>query len=210
MFTNTIAEPALKALELIKSKEFISSFYMAGGTACSIQIGHRISVDLDFFSNIKFDPTELLNKIKSDGIVLEKFEISDSTLKGWMGDAQLSFFYYPYELINPVVSFEENVKLADLVDIGLMKLIAIASRGSKKDFVDMYFILKKYNLSEMFDYFEKKFGTDEVNRYHYLKSLVYYDDADTDPDPKMLIDFNWDEIKKYFVQLISGIDINHG
>lgn len=207
MFTNTIAKPAFEALELIKAKNFLSSFYMAGGTACSIQIGHRISVDLDFFSDTNFEPQELLSSVKNEGVELQNFELSKGTLKGWISDAQLSFFSYPYKLVSPLVDFENNVRLASLLDIGLMKLTAIASRGSKKDFVDLFFILKQHSLTELFSNFENKFTTDQINKYHYLKSLVYFDDADIDPNPNMLVEFDWKEIKQYFSDLIAETEI---
>ncbi|MEK7161153.1 MAG: nucleotidyl transferase AbiEii/AbiGii toxin family protein, partial [Patescibacteria group bacterium] len=90
----------------------------------------------------------------------------------------------------------ENAKLADERDIAAMKIDAVSSRGSKKDFVDLYFLLEKYSLPELIDFFEKKYSNIKFNKLHILKSLTYFEDAEKEPMPEMLKQANWDSIKK--------------
>jgi hypothetical protein len=88
------------------------------------------------------------------------------------------------------------VKLADERDIAVMKLDAISSRGSKKDFIDLYFLLEKYSLKELFEFFENRYKDIEYNKIHLIKSLLYFEEAEQDPMPIMIRDKNWQEIKE--------------
>jgi hypothetical protein len=112
---------------------------------------------------------------------------------------KISFFHYPYPLLNKTIEIG-GVRIASLPDIGCMKIDAISSRGTKRDFVDLFFILHKLglDLKSFFECFERKYGPDGFNRHHILKSLVYFEDADKDPEPEMLVDYSWAKIKGYF------------
>ena len=189
---------ALDALNNISShllEEY--GFYLAGGTALSLQIDHRISYDLDFFTEKEFDPGHFLNNFTN--FKLENIETSSGTLKFNLNGCAISFFYYPYKVLGQFSTIENyNIKLASLIDIGLMKITALADRGLRKDFIDLYFISKNLKgLKEIIKFFSEKFPTG--NYYHYLISLTYFDTAESDPQPNMLIDINWDEIKNYFI-----------
>ncbi len=135
-------------------------------------------------------------------------DYSDSqTLVGRFNKTKVSFFNYNYPLIGESVDFL-NIKISSLEDIGCMKVDAISSRGSKRDFVDLYFILKKFNcsLEEFFKYFEKKYGGENYNIFHILKSLVHFDDADRDPELDMKVPFSWENIKIFYVKEIKSFN----
>jgi hypothetical protein len=104
----------------------------------------------------------------------------------------------PYHLLFPLVEFEGS-RLADERDIAAMKLDAVSSRGSKKDFIDIYFLLEKYSLPELLEIFEKKFAAIKFNRIHILKSLSYFEDAENEPMPIMLKPVSWEDVKKKIV-----------
>lgn len=95
--------------------------------------------------------------------------------------------------------------MADERDIAAMKIDAISARGSKKDFVDMYFLLQKYSLSQLIEFFEKKYQNIQYNKLHILKSLVYFDNADNNPDQIMLVDFDWEKIRIFPEQEVKKI-----
>ena len=175
----------------------MKNFYLARGTSASIQLGHRISIDLDFFTEKEFDPTTLQTELLENGIEISDVKTSQGTLILNIAGAKVSFFHYPYPLISEKIRFEK-IYLANLTDIALMKLTAIASRGSKKDFVDLFYIFRKIKPQVIIDKFELKFSKEQIDKYHYLKSLTYFDDADKEPDPNMLIDWNWIKIKTFF------------
>ena len=127
-----------------------------------------------------------------------------TTLNGMFDDVKISFFHYNYNQSFDLIKYD-GIFLADERDIAAMKVDTISARGSKKDFVDMYFLMQKYSLSQLIDFFEKKYSNIEYNKLHILKSLVYFGDADNDPDPLMLVNFNWDKTKSFLEQEVKKI-----
>ena len=203
MYESVLDDETKKNIEILSLQDFIRSFYLAGGTACAVHLGHRISNDLDFFSKKDFSNFEIQNSLRSSGHFL--IDYSDSqTLVGRFNKIKISFFHYNYPLIGETYHFL-NLRIPSLEDIGCMKIDAISSRGSKRDFVDLYFILKKFNLGlkEFFKYFEEKYGKENYNIYHVLKSLVYFEDAERDPELNMLDQFSWERVKNFFIEQIK-------
>lgn len=193
MHPETINEKTKSVLAEITKLDFIGDFYLAGGTALAIQLGHRESIDLDFFSSKKFSVQNLKSKLSQLGSLAVDYEDED-TLNGMLDEVKISFFHYGYDQSFDLVAYD-RIFLADERDIAAMKIDTISSRGSKKDFVDIYFLMKKYSLNQLISFFEEKYKNIQYNKLHILKSLIYFDDADSDPDPLMVLDFNWEEIK---------------
>jgi hypothetical protein len=192
-----------KTLDILARQKFLGSFYMAGGTGCALHLGHRLSHDFDFFAPRKFGLCPIQNSLRNQGsFVLDYSEAN--TLVGRFDRTKISFFYYPYPLLEETIDIG-GVRIASLLDIGCMKIDAISSRGTKRDFVDLYFILNKLkiDLKSFFKYFEQKYGPAGFNRHHVLKSLIYFDDADKDPEPEMLVDYSWAEIKRFFNKSVT-------
>ncbi len=193
MYPQALYPNTKRALALLAKMDIIKNFYLAGGTAAALQLGHRRSIDL------AFDVEKILHTLSQ----ISKFKIIDKnshTLTGYWQRTRLEFFYYPYKLIQRYKIWD-NVKIAGLQDIGLMKMIAIANRGSKKDFFDLYVISNEIlSLDKMFTLLSKKYAKVNYDKYHLLKSLVYFDDADLDPDPDLLMKISWQDVKKYFVK----------
>jgi hypothetical protein len=193
-----------------KRKEFLPKlgflkdhgFYMAGGTALALQIGHRTSLDFDFYTDKKFDSEELHQKLREqfdDIIVLRKKE---NTLIVEMNKIVTSFFYYPYPLISPCVEFEK-VCFACKEDIAAMKIIAISDRGTKRDFIDIYFLLKEFSLEDIFGFVRQKYP--EFNVYTGLRGLTYFVDAEKKQNRRLYM-FNfvsWPEVKKFIIQKVK-------
>lgn len=193
MFNEAINAQTKRVLEKISQSEITSNFYLAGGTALAIQFGHRESIDLDWFSKNSFSNSQIKDVLSKLG----KFELNsedEGTIHGTLDDVKVSFLDYPYENIFPLISFQ-NIKLADERDIASMKIDAMSSRGSKKDFIDLYFLLKKYFISELFDFFETKYKNIHYNKLHILKSFAYFEVAEDEPMPKMIQEIKWEEIK---------------
>lgn len=155
-----------------------SNFYLAGGTALALQLGHRDSVDFDFFTDGKFSPTEIYENLKlSFGEVEIKKIVEDSKTLTVIIDKtiKVSFFYYGYKLLKSVIE-TEFFNLASVEDIGAMKLSAIVSRAVMKDYVDLYWILKQMTLKELLAGCQQKFPELETNLV--VKSLVFFDDLE--------------------------------
>ena len=194
MYPNTIPPNTKKVLNKIKKTNFLKSFYLTGGSALSLHLGHRESEDLDFFSKDNFDPVRLQQEIKGLG-KLKDVVIQSGTLNLFLDQAQLQFLYYPYRLIKPYVRWQE-ISLSSVIDIACTKLRTIGMRGSKKDFIDIYFLLKTYSLNELFDSLEEKYQGVDYNIPHILKALVYFNDAEAQPMPRMHKKVPWGEVKK--------------
>lgn len=193
MYPEAINQKTQCVFRKINQAEFIKDFYLAGGTALAIHLGHRESIDLDFFSQKEFSSVKIKNKLSNLGS-FELISEEAGTLHCLLDEVKISFFHYPYQLLFPFVNFEKT-NLADERDITAMKIDAVSSRGSKKDFIDLYFLLEKYSLKNIFDFFEKKYSQIKFNRLHILKSLIFFDDAEKDPEPIMLKNISWDKVK---------------
>lgn len=197
MFEQVLPGNTKAILAVLEKSEIIQKAYLAGGTALSLQLGHRISYDLDFFTQEEFDEQMLLPEIKKiSNFQLEK--IAWRTILGKFKDVKFSIFYYKYPLLYSVKKFG-MIKTTDSRDIAAMKIAAIASRGTKRDFVDLYFICKEIiSLPNAIQLYDKKYENLAATEIHIMKSLVYFYDAESDEMPKMLKKVDWENVKKYF------------
>lgn len=177
----------------------LSDFYLAGGTALALHLGHRKSVDLDFFKFDSFSPQKIYNSLQdlNPKIIQE----TEGTLDIIVNDVKVSFLQYPYKMLKSTIVYK-SIYLASIEDIACMKITAISSRGSKKDYFDLYMILQQYSLEEIFKLFIEKFKGIDYSLNHILKSLVYFEDAEKDPEPDLLIDLNWNEVKKEIINIV--------
>jgi len=195
-----------KRLNILPRLEFLRrdyGFYLAGGTALALQIGHRKSIDFDFYTARDFDPKDLFQKFKRSFTRITSTHMAEGTLILFIDDVEFSFFRYEYPLLKPPGKLE-NVDLASLEDIAAMKIIAIVQRGTKRDFIDFFCLLKIFSLGEMLRFTEKKYSV--FNEYIGLRALTYFEDADKDRSRRRLETFEkirWDRIKKSIIELIA-------
>ncbi len=194
MYPESINAKTGLVLEKIKKGGLAQNFYLAGGTALAIQLRHRESIDLDFFCREEFSNSKLKEKLSKMGEYFLTNE-EEGTLHGTLDDVKLSFLEYDYEQLYPLVEFA-GINLADLRDIAAMKIDAISSRGSKKDFIDLYFLLEKYSLTELIAFFERKFKGIHYNKLHILKSITFFTEAENDPALMMLKNVDWETVKR--------------
>jgi len=185
-----------KTLELLKKLQKVPDFSnlrLVGGTALALQLGHRKSIDIDLFGKIDSDELAISKELDKIGSVtrLKKSEnINIYTINGIKVD--IVNYHYKW-LEKPII--EDNLILADKKDIAAMKLSAITGRGLKKDFIDLFFLLKHYNLKQMLGFYNQKYYDGSI--FMVLKSLSYFDDANNDESPVMLKQENWENIKEY-------------
>ena len=202
MFPEILSETAKQSLDKLKGIAVFQSAYLAGGTALALHLGHRYSYDLDFFTTKKFDEKILTQEL---GEMLPDFRLERQewrTILGCVKDMRFSIFYYKYPLLFSTHNFSD-IPVADVKDIAPMKIAALADRGAKRDFIDLYFILavhKITTLHETLELYEKKFGTLAQNKVHILKSFVYFDDAEEDAMPQMIQKVRWDSVKQFFIE----------
>lgn len=205
-FTQTLPPKTFKLLRLFSEKKpnFLSYFYLSGGTSLSLQIGHRESEDLDFFCKDNFSPEIIEQQLSKYGD-LEDTELSVGTLNTYFDGVKLQFLEYPYRIIEPLVKWD-NIKLSSVLDIACTKLQTVGMRGSKKDFIDLYFLLQIYSLEDLFRKAKEKYKEQDYSETHILKSLIYFDDAEDQPIPKMHKNISWDEVKSFLTTTVKSIN----
>ncbi len=193
--TQTVVPELLELLKRIMEEPLFKNFNLVGGTALSLQIGHRNSIDIDLFGEQEIDQNGFIETLKNFGDVLIKTS-SKNILITEINTIKVDFVNYKYKLLDK--SFEiEQIRMLSDKDIAAMKLNAIAGRGSKKDFIDLFFLLKKYSLKEMISFYNQKYT--DGSEFMVQKSLTYFDDADEQLSPKMFYDFNWEDCKQKIV-----------
>jgi len=187
-------------LDSLGQSGLLKKAYLAGGTALALQIGHRVSVDFDFFTEEHFNAAVLSNKLsqKAQGFTEDRKE--RDTLLGVIDKTRFSLFFYNYPLVAKSVEFLD-IDIANIQDIAAMKLAAVSDRGIKRDFIDLYFIVckeKAVSLEEVFSLYDKKFKALDKNVMHLLRSLTYFEEAEQTNIPKMLKAVKWQDVKKFF------------
>jgi len=148
-----------RGLEYLRPFSFLQDFYLAGGTALALQIGHRISTDLDWFTASRLLETEERNQIRAELAASGNFEVTseqDGMLFTRLFGTDVSFIHQHHTLLNPTLEYE-GVHLASPTDIGLMKLAAINSRGTRRDFVDLYCLRETVALDRLLELVPAKY-----------------------------------------------------
>nr|CBX31702.1 hypothetical protein N47_E52140 [uncultured Desulfobacterium sp.] len=184
-----------------------NEFYLAGGTALALQIGHRDSIDFDFFKTGDFDTQQQFQKIKRDlnAYKLTKIQEEINTLTVLVdNEIILSFIGYNYPLIRETIN-EKYLCMAAIEDIAAMKMSAILSRASNKDYIDLYFILQTHKLNDLLELAQKKFPDIDINLI--LKSLVYFADISTEPinfKNDKTVDF--EDVKSFLIKTVKNLN----
>lgn len=206
LFWNTVTENMRLVLTGFIQSDLGGSFYLAGGTALSLQIGHRLSVDLDFFSPTEDIPSirkELENALRQHHLMLA--DSSWGNLVYIVNEVRVGFYGYGFPLVTPLIE-TDGLRLAGLEDIALMKLDALLSRASRKDFYDLYFILQKLQLSDIFKKAGQKYPSVRDFEVQTTKRLVYFENAEEETNPRLLMNANWDLVKDFFVRQAKEIE----
>lgn len=173
--------------------------YLVGGTALALLLGHRKSIDLDLFGHIVCDSTQLENELSGVGKVTILKDSSNIHVFS-IENVKVDIVNYPYNWIGYPIH-EDNLKIASLDDICAMKLAAITGRGTRKDFIDIYFLAKHFNLTEMRCLYEKKYP--HGSWFLVMKSLTYFADAEAEPMPIMLTAIDWNKLKEEILEFVS-------
>jgi predicted nucleotidyltransferase component of viral defense system len=198
-----ISKVALGLLKALATTEFLSRFYLAGGTALALHCGHRRSVDFDFFAMDAFQEDLLLATLR-EGFKPSVLGRAPQTLHLQLSEVKVSFIGYPYPLLFPTGRFS-GVEVADIRDIACMKVSAVASRGTRRDFVDLYVAAQTCPLGEILALFVRKYAGIEYHRLHLLKSLTYFDDAEKDPPLDLTTEISWSEVRAFFIREVEAL-----
>lgn len=187
------------ALELLKKLMAIPQFnelFLVGGTSLALQIGHRKSIDLDLFGSFNLEQEEfswIFKQFNSVTMINRTPNIKTYIIE----DFKVDFVNYPYSWIDKAI-LNDGIRLAGMKDIAAMKLSAITGRGTKKDFIDLYFLLRYFSLNQMLDFYNLKYP--DGSKFLVLKSLTYFEDAEIELAPVMLESVDWKEVKSKIVK----------
>jgi len=214
VFWDALDRPRHDLLCRIVKNMPVPGSYLAGGTALALMLGHRKSIDFDWFSPEQFDPEQLYYRLSSLGRT-RIAETRQGTFHGFVRDIRITWLHYPNPLLEPLIAAEDvpGFFLASLKDIAVMKWVAVSSRGARKDFIDLYSICRSgCDLEELLSVLPHKYPGADINSYHMVKSLSYFDDAEREVMPVMLKDISWQSVKEYFLarqkRLLNRIKIS--
>ncbi|MCI5125734.1 MAG: hypothetical protein D3925_14980, partial [Candidatus Electrothrix sp. AR5] len=206
--SNTVESETLELLRQLLAHEECQHFSLTGGTALAMHLGHRISVDLDLFTQDQFDSNALFEYLRDSEVFQDAVASCSQTvnflslfIKTERQEVKVDFVRHHYPLLLPVQCLDD-IRIFSVQDIGAMKLNAIANRGTKKDFFDVHSLLTRFSLTELLAFFEEKYA--QMNSFTVLKNLLYFDDAESDPDPISLLDIDWQGVKRTLNSLVKS------
>lgn len=199
LFYSAVSPEALELLKEIQGQAILNDFYLVRGTALALYYGHRVSVDLDLFTEKEFETNLLIESLK-ENYPLKILSQARNSVTLEIRTVKIDFIRHNYPTINPI-SLVEGISLASVEDIAAMKFNSTMNRGSKKDFYDIVELLKYFPLSELIFFHSKKY--DFSSQFSLLKSLVYFEDAEQEPDPVSTKRISWLSVKENISNVVS-------
>ena len=197
----TIEPATLQLLKDLQSLPILKETHLVGGTALALQLGHRKSVDLDLFGSIPFTSDEIRDAL-SEGHSLTTIKESKNINIYLIDGIKVAFVNYKYAWIDSPVH-GDGFSLAGIKDIAAMKVAAIVGRGTKKDFIDLFSLLKLFPLQEILNLYLQKYPDGSI--FLAMKSLSYFEDAEQDPMPEMLMDATWEDVKDGIREALNSL-----
>ena len=201
----TIPRATKKALDFLSTQDWLrrSKWYLAGGTALALQTGHRVSVDLDFFTpQADFNTGRLVNRFQS--VDWQTTSLREGTVYGTLLGAKVSFIAYPFFVPDAPPHWYGSVRVLDARDVAVMKIIAISQRGRKRDFFDLYwYVHHREPLIQVMKRLKRQYPSVAHDYHHIIKSMVYFADAEEDPMPRLRFQASWRQVKLFFKQEVA-------
>lgn len=197
---DAIPEPVKTLLDRLALHESLEDFSLGGGTSLALRFGHRLSVDLDYFTVRQFSPEELFGSLGLDGASVIGRAANSLTVDVW--GVKLDLLRHAYRMLEPAERID-GIALVSLPDLAAMKLNAIANRGSKKDFFDLAELLDHFTIRQMIRFFTEKYPT--TDPFTVIRSLAWFEDAELEPDPIPLKGLTWSLIKVRVSDAVAGL-----
>lgn len=197
---DAVPQPVVELLVRLAPMEALKDFALGGGTSLALRLGHRWSVDLDFFTMTKFSPDDLFQALElEDAVIVAK---ASNSLSIVTGGVKLDLLRHAYNRLDSVETIE-GIPLLSLSDMAAMKLNALTNRGSKKDFYDVAELLNHFSIQQMIDLFAEKYPA--TDPFTVIRSLAWFEDAELDPDPVALNRMDWATVKERTRQAVAKL-----
>lgn len=201
LFKETVEPITLGILKELMQLPALNNFALVGGTNLSLRLGHRLSIDLDIFSNDDFESDDIIPAIKQKYPQFNVYRQTKRSFAGFIDELKIDIVLHQYPYLQEVEVIDD-IRFVSIPDVVAMKLNAISKRGAKKDFYDLASLLDLYSINEMLDFFKIKYSNDEIG--FVLHSMYYFDDADQQDDPISLTGQSWESIKLKIKQTIDN------
>jgi hypothetical protein len=199
MHKQAVAPELMELLSFLMNQTLLERFVLGGGTALALDFGHRSSVDIDLFTDSPFDSGLVQDSLRMWFPQPEVVNRTPGSLCAIVGGVKLDVLLHSYPVLAPYRS-QENIRFASLPDLSAMKVNAITNRGSKKDFSDLLLLHEQgLTLTNSLDWFCAKYG--EAGRFLALRSLLWFDDAEEEPDPVYLNGWTWPHVRSRMERL---------
>ena len=201
MHPEALAPSTLRVLRAFADTVITRQFSLGGGTGLALHLGHRLSVDLDWFTAETFDPLVMCLEFPP-GLPFEVTGTAANTLQARVDGVKVDCLRYAYPLLEPVIRWE-NVPLLSIPDIAAMKLSAAANRGAKKDFFDIAQLLETHPLPQLLEWYRRKFPAFQT--LHIIRSLTWFEDAEAEPEPQVLWPLDWHDVKSRLFSAVAAL-----
>ena len=202
----TVLPDTLELLKVLMQQPLLKDMRLVGGTSLALQYGHRRSVDLDFFGMTTEDVDELTDMMRECSKDLVKGSCTKRIKTYFLNGVKVDVVNYDYKWIDDVVE-GGGLRLASPEDIAAMKVNAVMGRGTKKDFIDVYFLLQHYSFDELIKFYLQKYT--DGSEYRALLSMSYFADADPQPMPYMYQQVDWETIKNEIRLQVATYNSKH-
>lgn len=174
----------------------LTDAYLTGGTGLALRFGHRVSTGLDLMLPVPFSSEDIRGRLQGRP-GLRHLESAEHTLRAELKGIKISFLYDRHPVLFPTDPLGA-LQVADARDIACMMLAAVSDRGSRNDFVDLYFTDQTYGLAQILGWFDRKYSGASYSRTHLLKALARFADVEQGPPPAMLIPLDWSDARRFF------------
>lgn len=202
--TSRLPEAQRRALDRLKSVPRMADFYLAGGTAVAVHLGHRLSLDLDFFSvRPDVDLDAVRDSVRHAFAEASTVAQTDAAVQLLCDGAPIDLVRYPYPPLRAIERTADGIAVASLLDLAAMKLGALSRRGLRRDFWDLAEIVRRggVTLEEACRAYRERYGVAEADLYHVLRALAWFEDAERDPMyPAGLTEAGWRDIQAFFLR----------
>jgi hypothetical protein len=197
LYKETVEPATLGLLTELMTLPELEQFRLVGGTALSLLLGHRASIDLDLFTDEPFD-SDLINfKLSGNFQFFSKERTSPRLLFTYINNVKVDFVH-TFEKFTFASNTIEGIRFASVEEIIALKLNAIAGRGAKKDFWDLHELLEHFSFDQMFSFYQARYPNNSTIMI--IKSITYFVEADLDSDPYSFKKLKWDKVKKDIIQ----------
>lgn len=203
MLEKILTQKTQVLLQKLRPGNLPKGTYLGGGTAVALHLGHRQSFDLDFFTPTEFIELQWEQRLTKE-LVFKLAQRDWQTLIGTVDGVKISLFGYKYKLIRKPGIFY-SIKVASLPDLAAMKLETVIGHGTKRDFMDIYFSAQKYGLQKLFEFYQEKYGNLEERELMLKKGLVFFEEADKEEIPQMLVKTDWSEVKRWILSEVRKL-----